>query len=75
MVKETRNDVSKQRKWIPLGGMISGILVESKLEAKLEEMQFRDDLYINVGKSFNGRNLKNMLMIKDVVKPEGMDWE
>lgn len=38
-------------------------------------MQFRDDLYTNVGKSFNGMNLKNMLMIKDIVNSEGMDRE
>lgn len=28
-----------------------------------------------MGKFFNGKNLKNMLMIKDVVKPGGMDME
>lgn len=38
MVKEIRNKVSKQWKWIPLGKLISDILVERKLVARLEEM-------------------------------------
>lgn len=54
--------------------MISDILVESMV-AMLEEMKFRDDLYTYVGNSFNGRNLKNMLTIKDVMNPEGMNME
>ncbi|KAI5400580.1 hypothetical protein KIW84_065459 [Lathyrus oleraceus] len=66
MLKEARNDDSNKRKLIPLGMMISDTIVENKLVARLEEMQFHDDLYTDVGKSFNGRNLKNMLMIKDV---------
>ncbi|XP_050876619.1 uncharacterized protein LOC127080334 [Lathyrus oleraceus] len=75
MVKEIRNDGSKQRKWIPLGRLILDILVERNLVAKLEEMNFRDDLYTYVGKSFNGRNLKSMLMIKDIVNLDRMDKE
>ena len=75
MVKETRSLVNKPRKWIPLGMLIFDILVESRLVAKLEEMNFRVDLYTNMGKSLNGRNLKNMLMITDVVNPVGMDRE
>lgn len=41
----------------------------------MEEILSFNDLYTYVGKSFNGRNLKTMLMIKVVVKPKGMDWE
>ncbi|KAI5427428.1 hypothetical protein KIW84_032735 [Lathyrus oleraceus] len=75
MVKETRNLCSKQRKWTPLGRLISNILLKSKLVARLEEMSIRDDLYTNVGKLFNGRNLKNMLMITDVVNPSVLNRE
>ena len=64
MVKETRNDGCNKRKWIPLGRLTSDILVESKVVDKLEEMEFRDNLYTNVGKFFNGKNIKNMIMIK-----------
>lgn len=45
------------------------------VESKLEEMEFHDPLYTDVGKFFNRKNLKNMLMIKDVVKPVGIDME
>ncbi|KAI5437565.1 hypothetical protein KIW84_023614 [Lathyrus oleraceus] len=75
MVKETRNSGRKYRKWIPLGRLISDILVESKLVAKLEEMNFCEDLYTEMDKSFNRRNLKNMLMISYGVDPVDLDWE
>lgn len=41
----------------------------------MEEIKFRDDLYTDMGKSFDERNLKNMIMIKDVVNPNVMNRE
>lgn len=73
IVKKTRNLGRKPRKWIPLDILIYDILVETKLVAKLEEISFLEDVYTDVGKSFNGNNLKNMLMILDVVGPAALD--
>ena len=53
--------------------LIYDILVETKFVEKLEEINFLEDVYTDVGKSFNGNNLKNMLMILDVVGPVVLD--
>lgn len=74
-VKEIRNSGSKHRKCIPLGRMILDIHVEIKLVAKLEEMNFRDDLYTEVGKYFNRKNLKNIIMIINIVNQVVLDRE
>lgn len=54
MVKERRYTSHKPINWIPMGRSISNIL---------EKMNFFEDLYTDVGKPFNGKNMNNMLMI------------
>lgn len=75
MVKEPKNKGSKPRKLIPLGRLISDIFVKSKLVEELEEMNFSKDLYTDVGKPFNGKKLKNMLMISKCVESGVLDKE
>ncbi|CAL5192704.1 unnamed protein product [Lathyrus oleraceus] len=42
---------------------------------ELEKMNFSEDLYTDVGKPFNGKNMKNMLMISKCVDLEVLDRE
>ena len=69
MVKETRNGTPKLRKWIPLGSSISDILFESKLVHKMMEVGMTKEVDFEIGKNFNGGNLKNMSLITTVVGP------
>lgn len=38
-------------------------------------MNYHEDLYMDVGKSFNGNNMKNMLMISEFVDHVVLDKE
>lgn len=58
-----------------MGRLIPDILVESKLVARLEEMNFHDDLYTYVRNPFKGKNVENMLIILDIVDLVMLDKE
>lgn len=69
LVIETRNDSLKPRKWIPLGRLIFYIMFESKLIQTLMEVSLSKELEFDIGKDFNGRNLKNISLLKIVIIP------
>lgn len=70
MIRDTRNGATKPRKWIPLGRIISDVLVESQLVKALENVQLSEDLKAELGNPFNGKTLKNMQMISETVEPK-----
>lgn len=59
-MKETREGNKKMRNWIPLGRMISDIMMESMQINSLIEDQITKGLEPLVGKMFNAKGLKNM---------------
>lgn len=63
MVKETRDGSNKIRNWIPLDSLISDILFKSKLMQELMEAGMTNEVEFEIGKSFNGHNLKNLFFI------------
>lgn len=69
LVKETRNGSTKAKKWIPMGRLIFGVLFERKLVQTLLELCLTKEVDRNVGKVFNGRNLKNVSLISTVTDP------
>lgn len=71
MVKETRDGIKNMRNWIPLGRLISNILMESKLIDSLNEAQITKELEPQVGRMFNARSLKNMGLISELTSNLG----
>lgn len=65
-VKETRDGSKKKMNWIPLGRLISYILMESKLIDSLTEAQITKELKPHVRNMFNARSLKNMGIIYEL---------
>lgn len=57
------------RNWIPLGRLISDILMESKLIDSLTEAQITKGLEPRVGKMFNVGSLKKMGIISELTSP------
>lgn len=66
---ETRNGAPKLRNWIPLGRLISDILLERKMVQKLMDAGITKEVDFIIGKNFNGHTLKNMALITNVVNP------
>lgn len=69
MVKQTINGSPKLRKWIPLGRLISDILFESKFVQALMGVGMTKEVKFEIGKKFNGRNMKNIFLITTVAYP------
>ncbi|XP_058726436.1 uncharacterized protein LOC131597781 [Vicia villosa] len=67
-VNEIREEVKTKRDWIPLGRLISDILIEHRLIEHLTETQQTDVLEAIAGKSFNTKNLKKMKIIETIKK-------
>ena len=67
-VKETREEECTKRDWIPLGRLISDILIENKLIDHLTEAQEISTLEATVGKQLNAKNLKKMKIIENIKK-------
>lgn len=63
--------------YIPLGRLISNILIESGLVDQLISLNMMEDVTVDVGKPLNGRNLKSMGLIDKVrVKlTKNTSWE
>lgn len=69
VVKETRNGSRKMRNWIPLGRLISDILMESKLIYSLTNAEKTKGLESLVMNFFNDKSLKNMGIVTDLTSP------
>lgn len=68
MVKEIRDGSKKKRNWIPLGRLISDILMESKLIDSLTEARITKKMEPKVGRMFNAKSLKNMGLISELTR-------
>lgn len=66
MVKETIDRSKKRRIWIPLGRLLSYILMENKLIDSLTEAQITKELEPQVGRMSNARSLKSMGLISEL---------
>ncbi|KAI5387729.1 hypothetical protein KIW84_073720 [Lathyrus oleraceus] len=68
-VRETRNNM-KPKTYIPLGRLLSDVLIENGLVDHLEKNKLMEDLAIDTGRPLNSRNLKSMGILKKIqVKP------
>lgn len=68
-VKDTRNNM-KPRTYVPLGRLISDVLIESGLVDHLIHHNLMKDVTIDIGRPLNTRNLKSMGVIEQIrVKP------
>lgn len=67
----------KPMNYIPLGRLISDVLIESGLVDYLISLNLIEDVTVDMGKPFNRRNLKSMSLIDKVrVKPTRLtSWE
>lgn len=68
-MKETKDDSTKMRNYIPLGRLISNILMESQLIDSLIDYQFSNGKTPLVGRMLNTKGMKNMGIITDVIIP------
>lgn len=66
-MKETREGSRKIRIWIPLGRLVSDILMESKLIDSLIEDQITKGIEPQVSKMFNSKGMKNIRIIPEVI--------
>lgn len=66
MVKETIDGSKKKRNWIPLGRLISNILMESELIDSLTEARIIKELEPQVGKMSSARSMKTMGVIYEL---------
>ena len=68
-VLDTRNHM-KPRNYIPLGRLISDVLIKSGLVDHLISYNLMEDVMVDTDKPLNSRNLKSMGIIERVlVKP------
>lgn len=67
----------KPRNYIPMGRLISDVMIESGLVDHLIQLNLMDDVIVDVGKPLNRRNLKSMGLIdKVLIKPtRNTSWE
>lgn len=67
----------KPKNYIPLGILISDVMIENGLVDHLISLNLMEDVIVDVGKPLNGRNLKSMGLIDKVrVKPtRNTSWE
>ncbi|KAI5395307.1 hypothetical protein KIW84_061775 [Lathyrus oleraceus] len=75
-VKETINNM-KTRNYIPLGRLISDVLIESGLVDHLIQLRLMEDVMIDTGRPLNARNMKSMGIIDQVRAKPTLDtsWE
>lgn len=66
LVKETRYGSLKPIKWIPLGRLISNVLFKGRLVQTLIDVGLTKEVDFDIGKTYNGKNMKNM-SLKTVV--------
>ncbi|XP_050896337.1 uncharacterized protein LOC127103091 [Lathyrus oleraceus] len=75
-VKDTRNNM-KTRNYIPLGRIISDVLIESGLVDHLIHHNLMEDVTVDIGRPLNARNLKSIGIIEQVRAKPTLDtsWE
>lgn len=75
-VRDTRNNM-KPITYIPLGRLISDVLIESGLVDHLIRHNLMKDVTIDTGSPLNSRNLKSMGIIERVMVKPSLDtfWE
>ncbi|KAI5437285.1 hypothetical protein KIW84_023411 [Lathyrus oleraceus] len=75
-VRETRNNM-KPKTYIPLGRLLSDVLIENGLVDHLEKHKLMEDMAIETGRPLNSRSLKSMGILKKIqVKPTlDTSWE
>ncbi|KAI5435515.1 hypothetical protein KIW84_022077 [Lathyrus oleraceus] len=75
-VRETRNNM-KPRTYIPLGRLLSDVLIENGLVDHLVKHRLMEDLAIETGRPLNSRNLKSMGILEKIhIKPTlDTTWE
>ena len=75
-VRDTRSNM-KPKSYIPLGRLISEVMIESGLVNHLISLNLMEDVTVDVRKPLNWRNLKSMWLIDKVrVKPTRLtSWE
>jgi len=56
----------KTRNYIPLGRLISDVLIESGLVDHLIQLRLMEDVTIDTGRPLNAQNLKSMWIIDQV---------
>ena len=64
-VKDTRNNI-KPKNYIPLGILISNVLIESGLMDHLISLNLMEDVTMDMRKLLNTKNLKSMGLIDKV---------
>lgn len=64
-VKDTKNNMNP-RKYIPLGRLISNVLIESGLVDHLISLNLMEDVTADVGKPLKEKNMKSMGLIDRV---------
>lgn len=74
-VKETIYGIRKMKSYIPLGRMISDILMKSKLIDSLIDDQFSKGMQPLAGKMFDAKGLKNMGIIEAIRPPSEIPKE
>lgn len=70
LFKHLRDSIRDTRNYIPLGRLISDVLIESVLVDHLISHNLMEDVTVDTGKPLNSQNLKSMGIIERVlVKP------
>lgn len=72
MVRDTTYESNKMRCWIPLGRLISYVLIERNLVGILKELGLTSELDTSFGRHFNGRNMNHTRLIFEVVEPSSV---
>lgn len=67
----------KPKNYIPLGRLISNVLIESGMVDHLISINMMEDITVDVGKPLNARNLRSMGVIDRVLVKPTLDtyWE
>ncbi|XP_050885576.1 uncharacterized protein LOC127091084 [Lathyrus oleraceus] len=75
-VRDTRNHM-KPRNYIPLGRLISDVLMEIGMVDHLIFINMMEDVTVDVGKPLNARNMKSMRVIDRVIVKPTLDtsWD
>lgn len=75
-VRDTRNNM-KHKNYIPLGRLISDVLIESGMMAHLIFINMIEDVTVDMGKPMNAKNMKSVGLIDKVrIKPTlDTSWE
>lgn len=69
IVRDIRDGSKRTKSYIPLGRLISNILMENQLIDSLTDDQFIEGMKLMAGKLLNTKGLKKMGIITDVIIP------